>query len=139
MKVTEDDVVEATARALRSTGWTITQQLTTKATGVDLIAERAGQRLLIEAKGFTSASISSARYGKPFSPNQLWDHTAKAIYKALAVVSTGEDLAGVALPDDPKTAAVLTAVQPALDTLGVQVIWVNHHDASSVALPAELR
>lgn len=38
--VTEDDVVEATARALRSTGWTITQQLTTKATGVDLIGER---------------------------------------------------------------------------------------------------
>jgi hypothetical protein len=136
--VNEDDVVEATARALRSTGWTITQQLTTKATGVDLIAERHGQRLLVEAKGYTSASVTSARYGKPFSPNQLWDHAAKAIYKALAVVSAGEDLAAVALPDDPRTVAIVAAVQPALDSLGVHVIWVDYHDANSVVLPAEL-
>jgi hypothetical protein len=137
--VTEDDVVEATAEALRSAGWTITQQLTTKATGVDLIAERAGQRIQIEAKGYTSASATSARYGKPFSPNQLWDHTAKAIYKALAVVSADEDLAGVALPGDPKTVAVIAAVQPALDTLGVHVIWVEHRNGHAVTLPERLR
>lgn len=137
--VTEDDVVEATARALREAGWTITQQLTTKASGVDVIAEREGQRLLIEAKGYTSASTTSARYGKPFNPNQLWDHTAKAIYKALAVVSDGHDLAGIALPDDPRTVAVVAAVQPALDQLGVHVIWVDHQRALTVEIPSPLR
>lgn len=68
----------------------------------------------------------------------MWDHTAKAIYKALAVVSAGRDLAAIALPNDLKTAAVVAAVQPALDTLGVHVIWVDHHDAGSVELPAAL-
>lgn len=137
--VTEDDVVESTARALREAGWTITQQLTTKATGVDLIAERAEQRLLIEAKGYTSASPTSARYGKPFNPNQLWDHTAKAIYKALAVVSVGHDCAGIALPDDPRTVAVVAAVEPALRQLGILVIWVDHREGRSVELPTSLR
>lgn len=136
--VTEDDVVEATAHALREAGWTITQQLTTKAIGVDLIAERDEQRLLIEAKGYTFASPTSARYGKPFTPNQLWDHTAKAIYKALAVVSAGDDLAGIALPDDPRTIAVVAAVGPALEQLGVHVIWVDHHQALTVEIPSPL-
>jgi hypothetical protein len=137
--VTEDEVVEAAPGALRTAGWTITQQLTTKQTGVDVIAERHGRRLLVEAKGYTSASITSARYGKPFSPNQLWDHTAKAIYKALAVVSAGEDLAAIALPDDPKTVAIVADVQATLDALGVHVIWVEHRNGDSVSIPEPLR
>lgn len=136
--VTEDDVVHAAAAALREAGWTITQQLTTKQTGVDLIAERNGQRLMVEAKGYTSASTTSARFGKPFSSNQLLDHTAKAIYKALAVASAGHDLAGIALPDDRRTLDLVAAVRPALDEVGVHVIWVGHELADHARLPSAL-
>jgi hypothetical protein len=136
--VTENQVVDATAEALAAHGWRLKQKLTTKQQGVDIILERDGQELHVEAKGYTSSKEGTTRYGQPFSGGQLFDHTSKAIYKALKVASGGIDIAAVALPDDPKTKLLVGDVKVALDRMGVLVIWVDHEDGSTAELPEQL-
>jgi hypothetical protein len=51
----------------------------------------------------------------------------------------GNDLAGIALPDDRRTVAVAAAAEPALEQLGVLVIWVDHRESGSVELPTIVR
>ena len=61
-------------------GWTILVHATAIQHGHDLVAERGSERLIIEAKG-------TARFGKLFNSNHVFDHVAKAVLKALRFVS----------------------------------------------------
>ncbi len=57
--LTENDVVVATSRFLKEAGFQIEQALSTKERGVDLIATRGNERILVEAKGATSSKSGS--------------------------------------------------------------------------------
>ena len=59
--LSENDVVDAVATFLTQQKWSVTQALRTTEQGVDLIAKRGTERLLLEAKGGTSTSVTSAR------------------------------------------------------------------------------
>jgi hypothetical protein len=98
--LTEDQVVEAVCNYLSARSWQIVSRATAVQRGYDIVAKRKDRQLIIEAKGAGSSKESSARFGMTFSSAQVFDHVAKAILKALRVVTAGSASAGVALPDD---------------------------------------
>jgi len=98
----ENDVVKAVCSHLERGGYVIRQRCTTKQHGIDIIAQKeTGKRLLIEAKGATSSRDGSARFGKNFTDNQVWDRVAKGFYTAVCLHSAHSksgDRVGLALP-----------------------------------------
>ena len=123
--LTEDFVVDSVCRALSADGYTIVQQLLATERGFDIVAQRDGKELVIEAKGAGSSKAGTARYGKEFNSNQVFDHVAKAVLKALRVVSSDGLRAGIALPDNASHQREVVQVAPALRQAGVAVFWVS--------------
>lgn len=123
--LTEDDVIDAVRDLLVERGWTIVARATAIQRGHDLVAERQGGRLIIEAKGAGSSKQGTARYGQAFSAGQVFDHVSKAILKALRVAAAGSDRAAVALPDNPHHRNEIAQVHEALDRVDVGVFWVT--------------
>jgi Holliday junction resolvase-like predicted endonuclease len=99
MPLTEDAVVDAVCRKLESAGYTIEQRALATQHGYDIVARKDGA-LIVEAKGAGSSKVGTARYGREFTPNQVLDHFAKAVLKALRIVSACEARAGIAFPDN---------------------------------------
>ena len=97
--LTEDDIIDAVRDHLIRHGWNIVARATATQRGYDLVAERGGRRLIVEAKGEGSSKESSARYGQSFNKGQVFDHVAKAILKALRVAVSGANGAAIAVPD----------------------------------------
>jgi hypothetical protein len=125
--ITENDIVNALAKYLVASGWEISQQLTTRQRGIDLIATRPGLgRLLIESKGGTSADERSNRHGKPFSPVQIVKHVSVAFYYVAKLQSQyPNDQVAMALPADHRHRAAVLAIEPALTKLGIKVYFVD--------------
>lgn len=119
----EDEVVDAVADELACRGWTVTQQLRSTEQGDDIVALRGDHRLIVEAKGQTSAVATSARFGQPFSVGQVRSHVGQAVLRSLRVVSDGH-CACIALPDDRPHRAEVDKIAPALLQLDVGVFWV---------------
>lgn len=130
--LSEDQVIDAVCDYLTSRSWRIVARATAVQRGDDLVAERDGERLVIEAKGAGSSKIGTARYGKTFSKGQVFDHVGKAVLKALRVVSASDDHAGVALPADAAHRAEAARIRTALDRLEISVFWVDEHRAVTV-------
>jgi Holliday junction resolvase-like predicted endonuclease len=128
----ESDVIDAVCSYLESQGYQILQKLSTGQKGDDIIAmKKAAPRhtLFAEAKGGTSSSRKSARYGKPFSSSQIRVHVAEAFYKAAEVLSRDtEDIAvraAIALPDTKLYRKYAEIIKPVLMELGIAVLWVD--------------
>src|SRR5262245_30728507 len=132
--LTEDVVVDAVCDYLIDRGWTIVTRATAIQHGYDLEAERNGDRLIAEAKGAGSSKSGTARFGLTFSRNQVFDHVAKAILKALRVATLGGALAAIALPDNVDHRREVELVAGALAGAEVGVFWVA--DDRSVRLEA---
>jgi hypothetical protein len=128
----EDEVIDAVRDYLVARSWRITSRATAMQRGDELVAERDGERLVIEAKGAGSSKESTARFGKTFNKDQVFDHVGKAVLKAMRVVSAGTDRAGIALPGDEAHRAEVARIQAALDQLGVAVFWVDQNRAVTV-------
>src|SRR3989304_2231555 len=112
--LTEDDVIDSLIRHLTANGWRIVSRARATEHGDDLVAERQGHRLVVEAKGAGSSKAGSARFGKEFNKGQVFDHVGKAVLKALRVASAGTAHAGIALPDNPSHRAEVAKVAVAL-------------------------
>jgi len=124
--LSENDVVDAVATFLTQQKWSVTQALRTTEQGVDLIAKRGTERLLLEAKGGTSTSVTSARWGKPFTTSQQRDHVAKAVAVACELRSREPDARVViAFPDSRTHRARIEAVRYALEQLGISAFLVG--------------
>ena len=89
------------------------------------MAERRGERLIIEAKGRGSSMAHTRRYGKPFTRGQVRESIGAAVIRAMAVVSREEATAGVAFPDDTVYRSEVAKIEPALVALGIQVFWAE--------------
>lgn len=124
----ENQVIEAVCNHLKSEGLQITDQCSTKQQGYDIVAIHpdSGRRLIIEAKGATSACETSARYGKPFDRKQVLSHVARAFYAAAAALQTenGNVDVGIALPDQDIHNEFIKQIRQALATLGITVYRV---------------
>lgn len=132
--LTEDDVVDAVCSCLTEHGWSILSRATAMQHGHDIEAERDGARLIVEAKGAGSSKAGTARYGLAFNRNQVFDHVAKAVLKALRVASSGGARAAIALPDNEDHRREVGQVARALTTVNVGVFWVT--DGRQVKLEA---
>ena len=122
--LTEDEVIDAVVSYLEERHWEIVSRCTAVQRGDDLVAQRDGERLVVEAKGAGSSKPGTARYGMSFSSGQAFDHVAKAILKGLRVASEHEDRPAVALPDDRNHRRWVEPVTPALVQVGITVFWV---------------
>lgn len=123
--LTEDQVIDAVSEYLATRSWRVITRATAIQRGDDLVVERDGERLIIEAKGAGSSKVETARYGKTFNKGQVFDHVAKAVLKALRVVTAGQARAGVALPGDAAHRAEVAKIRDALARLEVAVFWVD--------------
>lgn len=131
--LTENDIVSSVCTYLEERGWTIASRCDTGQRGTDIVAERDGQRLLVEAKGGTSSKDFTNRFGKPFSPSQVSDHVANAVFTALELRSREPDsLVAVALPDDKGHRRFVDVVEPSLERLGIGAFWVSGDRVVSV-------
>lgn len=130
--LTEDEVIDAVRDYLVARSWRIVARATAIQRGDDLVAERDGERLVIEAKGAGSSKPGTARFGKTFNKGQVFDHVGKAVLKAMRVVSAGAYRAGVALPGDAAHRAEVAKIRAALERLCVAVFWVDENRAVTV-------
>ncbi|MGQ0744858.1 MAG: hypothetical protein ACT4OS_11085 [Acidimicrobiales bacterium] len=135
--LTEDEVIDAVQDFLVSKSWRIVRRATVVQRGDDLVAERYGERLVIAAKGAGSSKNDTARYGMTFDTAQVFDHVGKAVLKAMRVVSSGEDRAGIALPGDKAHRSEVAKIRLALDRVGIAVFWVDESRAVVVEAPWE--
>lgn len=127
----ENDVIDAVCRHLEEHGYSLEQRLETTQKGVDVIARHVptGRRLFVEAKGGTSSRKGSSRFGKRYTQSQVFDLTSKGF---LATVRNhverrhdDGDLAALAVPDLEWYREYLGAIRPAVEQLGIMVLWVS--------------
>jgi Holliday junction resolvase-like predicted endonuclease len=99
----ENDVVNAMCRHLECAGYEILQRCSTTDQGIDIVAKHPSEigRLLVEAKGGTSAREGSARFQKCFNRSQVFDRVAKCLYTAAHMhnKSSDGDSVAMAFPD----------------------------------------
>jgi hypothetical protein len=122
--LTENDVVDAVARHLTAEGWTC-ETKTTIQRGIDILAERNGESLAIEAKGGGSARAGTARYGKGFNGNQKRTHVAVALLTAVQVINDGKHRAALAFPDDSQHSRLISKIASVLRRLDIAVYFVR--------------
>jgi hypothetical protein len=136
--LTEDDVVNAVCARLTGDGYEIVQRATATQRGYDVVAVKKGRKLVVEAKGAGSSKEWTKRHGSEFSSVQVFDHVAKAVLKALRVISAGTDCAGVAFPDNAAHRREIELVSTALRGAGIAVFWVNDDHEVRVDAPWKL-
>lgn len=127
--LTENDVIEKLGAYLESKGYKIEQSLGTTEKGIDLIATHAKQTMYVEAKGETSASKTSSRYGKPFTHSQVRTHVAVAILTAMqtlnSVPSGGASIVAISLPDNAHHVEFINSISGVLNKLSIRVYLVG--------------
>ncbi|MBZ9729991.1 hypothetical protein LB467_09865 [Salegentibacter sp. JZCK2] len=132
--LTENEIVEKVTSFLELKGYHIKQSLTTNQQGVDIIAETEVEKLYIEAKGGTSASVTSNRFGLPFSRNQVKTHISVAILATMKIISNlpagNQTRVGIALPDTKEQRQVINNIIPALKKLEIKIFWVTNTKVS---------
>ena len=81
----ENRVIEGVCSRLLSMGCEIEQRLSTTQRGIDVIARNAHstEEFIVEAKGGTSSREGSARFGKPYTQNQVFDRVAKGVFTCI--------------------------------------------------------
>ena len=122
--LTENDVVEAVAGHVKDQGWEIIETADTHQRGHDILAQRNGIDLVLEAKGGT-ISKNTHRRGLPFTSSQKHDHVAMALYTVAYVFSEGRCRPGIALPSDDRHRKLVKDILPALESLRVLVFLVD--------------
>lgn len=128
--LTENDVIDAVCDYLLLHQYEILLRCATNEKGVDIIArQRNGSgRILIEAKGETSARSGSGRFGKPFDSAQVRDHVANAFYTAARLFGEFHghgDSVAMAFPDTPLHRKYLEPLESVTGMLKIGVFLVE--------------
>jgi len=122
----ENEVVAHACCALRRARWSIIQAATTRDHGVDIIAERHGTRLYVEAKGVTSANQSSNRFGAVQTSSQIFIQVAAALLKTAELRSMYPDAqVGIAAPEHGAMRRRLGGITSVLLGARIGVLWVD--------------
>jgi Holliday junction resolvase-like predicted endonuclease len=130
--LTEDEVVAAVCSYLQAHDYEIVTRALATEHGHDVVAEKNGTQLFVEAKGAGSSKEGTARYGKAFTRNQVFDHVAKAVLKAMRIISAGSGRAAVALPDNEDHRREIDQIREALHGAGIAAFLVS--DSAEVRL-----
>jgi Holliday junction resolvase-like predicted endonuclease len=123
--LTENDVIKNVAEELNKTGYNNIETVDTFQKGYDIIAEKNGIKLFIEAKGQTSSKHSN-REGKEFTHAQKKNHVAMAVYKTMQTIENNKGCkVGIAFPGDIAHRKIIERIRPSLDKLKINVYFVN--------------
>lgn len=129
---TENEIIDIAVLKLENKGFNILSTCNTKQHGIDLVAEKNGFKLLVEAKGATSSIKGSKRDGKPFNRNQVRTHISVAIYKVMSLISESsydkKVLVGICLPYEKNHVELINKVKNLLKRLNIIIFWVKDHD-----------
>lgn len=129
--LTENNVIDILANYLeKEEKYKIIHKLTTQQKGVDIIAEKNGVTLYIEAKGETSSKESSHRYGKPFTKNQVGTHVSVAVLTSLKILSKDNKTSrkvAMAFPDNKNHRDIIELIAPALRRTGIVTYLVKEN------------
>ncbi len=126
--LTENDIVHRVAEYLKNDGYNVTQRLGTLEKGVDIIAEKAGVTLYVEAKGETSSKEASSRYGKCFSQNQAKTHVAMAILASMKILASKPEKStkvAIAFPANKDHKVLISSIEGVLKRAGIDVFMVE--------------
>ena len=90
----ENDVIQYLISFLVKKGYGLVSSCITTKRGYDIVMQKGGRDLYIEAKGETSSKDNTNRYNKPFTHSQKKHHVAMAIFKTLQTKSEKENSYG---------------------------------------------
>lgn len=122
----ENALVDAVCDHLERRRFSITQRLTTRQKGVDIIASRGRTIPCIEAKGASSSREGSPRHGKGFQSAQVAVRISRAVYTALQMAEENPRARiAVAFPSLPRFRLLWSRVENQLYKLNVGVFWVD--------------
>lgn len=129
---TEADVQAAVVSSLSAAGWRIvsTADTASKERGVDVVAEREGETVGIEVKGFPSRTYADPRRAaqtKPTSPSTQAGHWfAQAVLAAMRLRGRHPEWRSViALPRFARYEKLLAETSGSLTAAGIEVWWVH--------------
>lgn len=125
MKLTENDVVIFLSKYLENNGWEIKEKRLDQEHGIDIVAEKKGQILLVEAKGARANDNATNKKRKEFSKQQIKSHYGVAIIKVLELKNSNpQAIIAIAQPmdDNEKTIGSITSE---IEKLGIRHIWVK--------------
>lgn len=125
----ENDVINYLIEYLEGQGYYIIDSCNTSKQGYDIVMEKDGRELYIEAKGDTSSKEKTNRYSKPFALSQKKHHVAMAIFKTLQTKTKKEncDIA-IALPSDDVHKKLINSVHKQLEKLDITVFFVTNSE-----------
>ena len=122
----ENAVVMHCVAALRAAQWRVERSATTMERGIDIVAERNGARMYVEAKGVTSSKSGSNRYGMLQTSSQIFIQVSTALCTT-AQLRSAEPHAEVmiAVPDHECMRRRLARIEPVLECARIGVLWVG--------------
>lgn len=127
----EGHIVDAIERHLIDTGWMIVSKTDTasRARGIDLVAQRFNEQLLVEAKGYPSttyrdpARAAEIKKTAPTNQAQHWYSNALLTALRLQTKNPGARVA-LAFPDFPRYRKLFTETESGLRKLGLVVMFI---------------
>lgn len=143
---TEHLVVSALLRNLRRDGWRVVTRADsrTREHGVDLIVERDGIRLAIEAKGFPAAFYpeghAKAGQRKPWRSTQARSYMGDLLLTTLLVIDRYPDhQVAIAVPDRLTFYSLVERLKPQLQRLGIGAYIIHENGQVTEAFPPRNR
>jgi hypothetical protein len=125
--LTENEVIEFVCSYLESNGYLIKQKLSTRQTGVDIIATTpSGHNCFVEAKGATSSKPGTSKFGKEFDKSQVKTHVGVALvaaFKALHNNPKSESI--IALPNNSNHKSLIEEMRKPIINSGIGVLLVG--------------
>lgn len=127
----EGNIVRLLVQHLTNEGWSVHEVADTlsKAVGTDVIAERAGERLIVEVKGWPSTVYRDARRAGEFKAtaptNQAHQWFSHAVLKGMRMLASDPTAkTALAFPDFPRYRALATEIRPSLERLSLDIFFV---------------
>lgn len=126
MKLTENEVVRYLSEYLKRNDWSIVSFCLGQTHGVDIVAEKEGQVLLIEAKGARANDIALTKKREKFNAGQIKSHYGVAIIKAIELKKKNPSaIIAIAQPLDMDIKKAIGDIASEIEKLGIKHIWVE--------------
>ncbi len=124
--MTEDQVVELFTAWLAKDGWEIITKCLGHQRGIDILAIKGTQSLIVEAKGSKGNSESHLTKKDKFSKSQIKSHFGRALVKVFEEKSKnlGAKIA-IVQPNDHYLKGCLKDAAPEVLKAGIELYWVD--------------
>ncbi len=127
-KLTENQTIELLMKYLIKLGWRIESHCLDQTRGIDIVASKNEETMLIEVKGARAGDYSPTKKRDYFDSGQIKTHFGKAIVKMMEerFKNTKSTLA-IAHPDDENIRKAIGNLTPLLKGLDIKHFWVSEN------------